>query len=309
MKKILTAILLTACLSLVACNSNDTTTEKKSENNTSQAELFKGDYVVSADYVKDNLNDITLIDARGEKAAKKESVKGAIPLDWQYLATTETGEPGDENWGCILDKEELGKRLSEKGVSMDKAVVLFASADQGWGEDGRIAWELMASGYKDVKIVDGGYNAIKLAGVETQKGQTDIKPANVKIDSIDNSGTINTEELKKDYDKYKIIDVREKDEYDGATKYGEKNGGHLPGAININFTSLFNEDGYLKSNDELKKIFKEKGIEPSDNVVTYCTAGIRSAHMKLVLNMLGYDNVKNYDESFYRWSAVEKLEK
>ena len=169
------------------------------------SEPFEGKYVVTADYVKENLDDIIVVDARGEDEAKKGTVKGAVATTWQYLATCEDGEAGDANWGCILDTKRLSERLGELGLAKDKEIVLFSNAEKGWGEDGRIAWELIAAGYEDVKIVDGGIKALKAAGVETVKGVAEPKPVSVEIDSIDETHVINTDELKEIYDDCKIV--------------------------------------------------------------------------------------------------------
>ena len=220
------------------------------------SEPFEGKYVVTADYVKENLDDIIIVDARGEDEAKKGTVKGAVATTWQYLATCEDGEAGDANWGCILDTKRLSERLGELGLAKDKEIVLFSNAEKGWGEDGRIAWELIAAGYEDVKIVDGGIKALKAAGVETVKGAAEPKPVSVEIDSIDETHVINTDELKEIYDDCKIVDTRTDKEYNGKTMYGEANGGHLPGAIQIRYTDLFNSDSTLKSNEDLTKMFE-----------------------------------------------------
>ena len=159
-----------------------------------------------------------------------------------------------------------------------------------------------------VKIVDGGYNALVAAGLETSNGGAEPVPVEVTIESIDQTHVINTDELVSDYDQYKIVDVRADEEYNGEVLYGESKGGHLPGAIHIPFGSLFDENGMLKSNEELTAIFEEAGLEKDDKIVTYCTAGIRSAFMQLIMEDCGYGNVKNYDESFYRWSAVQDVE-
>ena len=185
------------------------------------AEPFEGEYIVDADYVKENLDDIILVDARGDEAAAEETIKGAVPIMWQYLATCEDGVSGDANWGCILDPERLSVRLSEKGLDMDKEIVLFAAAQDGWGDDGRIGWELLAAGYDDVKLVNGGFNALKEAGIETQKGGTTPEPADVTVEAIDETHLINTDELKANYDDYKVVDVRADEEYDGETLYGK----------------------------------------------------------------------------------------
>lgn len=309
MKKKLACLLIASLtVGLVGCGASGETSKSKG-GETEKKEAFSGKYVVDADYVKENLDKIILVDARGEEAANKKTIKGAIPIMWQYLATCEDGVAGDPNWGCILDVERLSERLSEKGIAQDKEIVLFAAAQEGWGDDGRIAWELIAAGYENVKMVDGGYQALVDAGIETQKGGAKPEKADVKVEAIDETHLINTDELKANYDDYKVIDVRADEEWEGKTLYGEANGGHLPGAIHIRFTDLFNEDGTLKSNDDIVKMFEKEGISKDDQIVTYCTAGIRSAYMQLVLEMCGFENTKNYDESFYRWCAVEELEK
>lgn len=280
-------------------------TEEQEENTV---EAFTGKYIVNAEYVKENLDNIILIDARGSDAAENGTVKGAIALAWQYLATCEDGASGDANWGCILDTDRLSQRLSELGLAKDKEIVLFAAAQNGWGDDGRIAWELIAAGYENVKMVDGGYQALEAAGLELQKGGSEPRAAEVSVEAIEQTHTINTDELQADYDTYKVVDVRADEEYNGEVLYGEANGGHLPGAIHIRFTDLFKEDGALKSNAEITAMFEAAGLSREDKIVTYCTAGIRSAYMQLIMEMCGYENAKNYDESFYRWAAVGELE-
>jgi thiosulfate/3-mercaptopyruvate sulfurtransferase len=294
MKKFLTLAVLTLGLTLTGCGNSNDATDDSTKEATSPKTTFKGEYTVDADYVKDNLDDIILIDARGDDAAKKETVKKAVPMAWQYLADVESGATGDENWGLVLEPKKLAERLGEKGIDKDKEVVLFASAQEGWGDDGRIAWELLAAGYKDVKMVKGG---------------TELKPVDVKIDSLNQDHMIKTDELKADYDDYKIVDVRANEEYDGEVLYGEAKGGHLPGAIQVRYTDMFNKNGTLKSNEKLTKIFEDAGLSKDDKIVTYCTAGIRSAYTQLVMDMCGFKNVKNYDGSFYRWAKVEDVEK
>lgn len=310
MKKTALFLALVLTVGLVGCSAPKEDAEKEDTSGTEETktEAFTGEYVVDADYVKDNLDNIILVDARGDEAAAKETIKGAIPIMWQYLATCEDGASGDENWGCILDTERLSERLSEKGLAKDKEIVLFAASQEGWGDDGRIAWELIAAGYEDVKMVDGGFAALKAAGLETAKGGAEPEAVDVVVDSIDTTHVINTEELKDNYDDYKVVDVRADEEYDGQTLYGEVKGGHLPGAIHIRFTDLFQKDGTLKSNAEITKMFEDAGLSKDDQIVTYCAAGIRSGYMQLILEMCGFENSKNYDESYYRWCAVEEVE-
>jgi thiosulfate/3-mercaptopyruvate sulfurtransferase len=275
-----------------------------------QAAAFSGKYVVDAKYVLDNVgkDGILLVDARGEDAAKEGTVKGAIAVIWQMFADVTNGKPGDAMWGTLLEPVALSEVLSTTGISPDKEIIVFAGAQKGWGDEGRVAWGLLAAGFPNVKIVDGGYDALVAAGVPTVKGAAAYTPAQVTISSIDQKHIINTDALAADYDSYKIVDVRADEEFNGEVLYGEAAGGHLPGAIHIRFTDLFKADGTLKSNDEIVALFEAAGVQKTDKVVTYCTKGIRSAYAQMVLEMCGYENTLNYDESYYRWCASQQVE-
>ena len=74
--------------------------------------------------------------------------------------------------------------------------------------------------------------------------------------------------------------------------------GHIPGAVNVSWGKAVNEDGTIKSVDELKKIYAAAGIDGSKPIITYCRIGERSSHTWFVLNkVLGYDT-RNYDGSW-----------
>jgi len=308
------SLMLTTTISLVGCGKKEEVKPEANSSKGAQVEekvSFKGKYIVDVSYVKESLEkeNLLLIDARGEETAKKGTIQGAMAMAWQSIAKVEDSKAGDEMWGTILEPEELSKKLSNLGIDKDKEIIIFAAAKNGWGDDGRILWELVAAGYDNVKMVDGGYDAMVSAGLPVVKEIATPELADVKIEAIDDTHLINTDALKKEYENVKVVDVRADEEYEGKTLYGEAKGGHLPGAIHIKYTDLFNEEENLKSNDDLTKIFETSGLSKSDKIVTYCTAGIRSAYMQLILEMCGFENSLNYDESYYRWCAVEEVEK
>ena len=46
--------------------------------------------------------------------------------------------------------------------------------------------------------------------------------------------------------------------------------GHLPGAIHLNYTAIFDDDdGTLKPAAELRELLEAKGIKPESTVHTY----------------------------------------
>lgn len=271
---------------------------------------FHGEYIVTGEYAKERIGagDVVFIDARGWQKAVLGTLKGAIATTWQELCTCQEGKEGDENWGKIPEPKDLEGRLGELGITKDKEIIIFADTLTGWGDDARIAWELLAAGYDDVKLIDGGYDAARDAGAETQLFASSATPGEVSIDSIDETHVMTTEELQENYEEYTIVDVRTDEEYNGAVLYNEAQGGHMPGAIHVPYTDLFQEDGTLKPNDELTDMFEAAGVEKDDKVVTYCTGGIRSAYTQMVLEMCGYEHTWNYDQSFWRWAVVGEVE-
>lgn len=271
---------------------------------------FHGEYIITGEYAKDRIGveDVLFIDARGWQKAVLGTLKGAIATTWQDLCTCQEGQAGDADWGKIPAPDDLEGRLGELGITKDKEIIVFADTLDGWGDDARLVWEFLAAGFEDVKMIDGGYAAAKAAGAETQLFASGSEPGEVTVDSIDNTHVMTTEELQANYDEYTIVDVRTDEEYNGAILYNEEQGGHLPGAIHVRYTDLFQEDGTLKPNSELAEMFESAGVDKEDKVVTYCTGGIRSAYTQLVLEMCGYENTWNYDQSFWRWAVVGEVE-
>lgn len=270
---------------------------------------FTGKYIVDEAYVKTAAGkpNVLFIDARGEEPAKQGTAEGAIAVKWQMLANVQ-GKPGDPMWGTMLEPAALSTALGKLGITKDKEIIVFGAAQKGWGDEGRIVWQLLAAGFSNVKMVDGGITTMNKA-VKIVKGAAAPVPAQVTVTEINNLHNINTDALKADYKNFKIVDVRDDKEYQGEVLYGEAKGGHLPDAIHIRFTDLFKEDQTLKSNDEITKLFTDAGLKKTDKIAAYCTAGIRSAYMQLVMEMTGFENSFNYDESFYRWSAVNEVVK
>ena len=282
--------------------------EEKTERKDSSS--FKGKYVISAQEANEKAEKGTafFLDARGGKKALLGTVKGAVATEWQKISTCKEGKAGDESWGLVPEPEKYQELLQELGIEKEREIIVIGQPEDGWGDDGRIVWQLRQAGCTDVKVVDGGYTAMKDAGLQPKLGASKAEKSDIKIDKLDTAHDITTKELQQDYESYKIVDVRTKEEYDGAVLYDEAKGGHLPDAIHIPYTGLFKEDGTLKGNEELIALFEKSGLEKEDKIVTYCTGGIRSAYMQLVLEMCGYENTYNYGQSFWRWANVGEVE-
>lgn len=292
-------------MSITAC-AKMSTTDNSVENTVNYAD---SSYIAEVDWLKDNVgkDNVLILDARKAEDYSKSHIPGAINVEWPAFANME-GKPGDKGWGVILDSKGLAEAFSSIGVDKNKTVIVYGDTKNGWGEDGRFVWMLRMAGVEKSKILNGGFNLWEAKGYKTTKDVPKNQKTEFAIEKLDDRFTVDTEWVKENLQRAKILDSRSKEEYDGAVNFGEARGGHLPGALNVPYKKLLNEDGTLKNQDELQAIFKETGIEKEDEIATYCTAGIRSAHLAIVLRMAGYDKAKNYDESFYTWAADEDLD-
>ncbi|MDM0447749.1 sulfurtransferase [Clostridium perfringens] len=293
-----TCVVTAIGMAFVGCSGKNSNAAK----GTTESKGYNNDYFVTANWLADNLENknIVILDARSEKAYNKEHIPGAINVAWQSLANMK-GKAGDKGWGVALNKEELSKKLEALGIDKNTEVITYANKD-GWGEDGRLTWELKTAGINS-KMLDGGFDIWSKEGRVTTKDVPVVVSKTLNIEQINSNTTVTTKNLYENMSKYTIVDARAKDEYDGATKFGEAVGGHIKGAISLPFNEVYNEDGTIKSEKELNEIFKKAGLTKEQEIVTYCTAGIRSAHLALILNMLGY-NAKNYDASYYEWATT-----
>lgn len=303
-------ILLTAVTCLAVLGAHGCASSVKTEK-TDGSSSFEGAFIISAKEAEGKIGDpdVLFVDARGTDLAEKGTVEGAVVTDWQSLSTCQEGTAGDEGWGLVPEPEDLTKRLQQLGIEKDKEIIVLGQPEDGWGEDGRVLWELREAGCEDLKIVDGGITAMKDIGVDTTAEPAEPKVSDIVVEELDESHDIKTEELQENYEDYKLLDVRTPKEYDGAVLYNEAQGGHLPGAVNIPYVDLFEEDGTLKEKEVLIQMFEDSGFEKEDQIVTYCTGGIRSAYVQLILEMCGYENTYNYGQSFWRWSVVGEVEK
>ena len=185
--------------------------------------------------------------------------------------------------------------------------MIVYTAIPGWGEDGRIVWMLRMAGINDAKMLDGGWELWTAAELAQDKETPAVTATTTSIAALDEGLNATTDWIQSNAATIKIVDARSTKEYQGATDFGEARGGHLPNAISIPFESTFNADGTLKSTEELKTIFTQSGLTTEDEIVTYCTKGIRSAFMTLELRMAGFGKARNYDASFYAWAGNPAL--
>ncbi|NJK99912.1 MAG: sulfurtransferase [Spirulinaceae cyanobacterium SM2_1_0] len=238
----------------------------------------------------------TLLDARPHPQARP--LPGARVVRWQEFSQTASGQRGE----LLTDDDVLTARLRELGVRGDRPVIVVGDPRRDWGEDGRIVWMLRSLGHPQAVLVDGGYAALTATDrpqnlpVATPGDFTIARQADWSISQTEVRARLTQPGVV-------LLDTREAREYRGATPYGEQRGGHLPGAEHLYFQDLLADNGKLLPRDQIAVQLAQRGITAATEIVVYCTGGVRSAWLAVVLADLGY-TVRNYAGSTWQWSAA-----
>ena len=102
-----------------------------------------------------------------------------------------------------------------------------------------------------------------------------------------------------------LVDARSPDQYLGKAKSDlVSRAGRIPGAINLPFSSLYDNAGHrLKPVTDLASLVPSRLANRETKIVTYCNTGHWSSIDWFVLHeLLGYANTRLYDGSMAAWT-------
>jgi thiosulfate/3-mercaptopyruvate sulfurtransferase len=232
---------------------------------------------------------LILVDARSYKDYFEGHIPGAVNLDFFYYHWFDTSKEGMKAFNM-----QMRKLLSILGVTKEKTVVFYD--DVSGMSASRGVWLLIYFSHKKAFMLDGGIKKWKSIGLPLEIKTNGFKPAKF-------SGKINKdvfagfEYIRKNLNKIKLVDARAEEEFKGTVIRAARKG-HIPNAINIDWTLNIEEDGTMKKNESLSKPYK---LSKDDEIVTYCQGGYRAANSFLALKKLGFKNVKVYVGSWGEW--------
>ena len=157
-----------------------------------------------------------------------------------------------------------------------------------------------------VYLLDGGLDAWRADGHPIAKEITTAKHGSYKIHERSDA-VVDCDFVKASLTNphISIVDARGSQFYNG-TSAGMTRSGHIPGAVNIPFTTLVDSTNKLKDKKALEAIFREAGVKPGNTIVAYCHVGQQATLVYFAARYLGYD-VRLYDGSFDDWSGREEL--
>ncbi len=305
----LTGWLVAACGAGAGTTGSTAQSAQSQSNNSTTATnanaFVNPNLVVSADWLKQNLKaaNVRVVDARAAADFEKGHIPGAVSL-----AVADTFDPGkDKNYPD--SKEKLEALFGSKGIGDGVRIVTY---DAGNGTDttgSRLFWTLEYAGHANVAVLDGGLKAWQAAAGEVSTEATTVPT--VKFTSKIDPAKLPTKDqcMLAIGDPTKVVlDARSPEEFRGEDVRA-KFGGHIPGAVNIDYRTNFTGAGILKAPAELRSLYESKGVTKEKEVIAHCQTGQRSSVTYLALRLLGYQKVGNYAGSWVEWGNDAETKK
>lgn len=255
--------------------------------------------LLEPDALEPHLNDpgLLVVDLRAPQAYAAGHVPGAVNLN--YAEIVRAAPPA---MGLLPDEKQLGAVLSRIGLTPETHLVAYD--DEGNGRAARLLWTLDALGHTRFSLLNGGLVAWAREGhaLEREIRQPTASRYNAAFANPDAVADKDYVLSRLGQPDLALLDARTPAEYQG-TDVRAARGGHIPGAVNMNWTDAIDTAGNLrfKPAEALRPMLEGLGVTPDKEVIVYCQTHHRSAHTYVVLKHLGYERIRGYAGAWSEW--------
>jgi len=241
-------------------------------------------------------SDLLLVDLSQPQTYVQYHLPGAVFLEYAWIIHIE-----QPRMGLLPDAAQLSNVLSAMGLTDTTHVVAYD--DEGGGRACRFLWTLDVVGHTNFSLLNGGLHAWANEG--HQVTSEIYYPSKTQYKAEIHPEPMADRQYILDHlhnDKIAILDTRSPQEYAGIKVFAQR-GGHIPGAINIEWTEAMDKSRNmrLKPENELRELLETHGITRDKEIITHCQTHHRSAHTYILLKSLGYAKVKGYPGSWSDW--------
>jgi thiosulfate/3-mercaptopyruvate sulfurtransferase len=197
--------------------------------------------------------------------------------------------------------------MAKLGISDSTRVVVYD--ERGGIYAARLWWILNYYGHSNVALMNGGW--IKWTAEQRSASTAAASPGTAKFTARPQTHWVATaSDVVGAIGKagVTIVDARTPAEIDGKDLRNIKRGGFVPSSVPVYWEDLLDaQKKTFKPADELKKIYEERGIVPSNEVIAYCQVGMRASVDLFALHLIGYDRLRNYYGAWEEWGNRDDL--
>lgn len=278
--------------------------------------------LVSSDWLAKHLDDPDLVVAdmrwrengRGPALYERGRIRGAVYLDW----STDLVDEQSPVAFMLAGPGQFARAMEVRGIGDETVVVAYA--DRMGSGPYRLWWASRVYGHDNVRVLDGGWDKWMREGrpvstdpVTPRCARWTPRPPVALVATAEDVAAAAHDQSTL------LLDSRAPEQYRGEfvwfetgqvpagadgiarTPRGEARAGHVPGAVNVPYDSLYRADLTMKSPGELRAVLNEAGVDRASKAITYCGCGISASALLFALTLAGVEQCALYDASWEEW--------
>lgn len=267
--------------------------------------------LVSTEWLAENLSNPDLIVVDGswylpqmgrdaDAEYLKHHIPGAIRFDIDDISDPTSGLPH-----TLPQPHVFSSKVRKLCIGDGQTIVVYDG--MGLFSAPRVWWMFKVMGVRDVFVLDGGMVKWQAEGRPTEDGKPMQRPERHFTARLDHGAIATYEDVVSivETGQAQMLDARDPGRFAGTQPEPREGmrSGHMPGALNLPFKALINDDGTFKNRNALAKAYAEAGVDLDKPVTTTCGSGVTAAVLTLGLTVLGAKNLKLYDGSWSEWGG------
>jgi thiosulfate/3-mercaptopyruvate sulfurtransferase len=266
------------------------------------------DSLVSTQWLADEMgaSDLRIVDAtaflpeHGRDPLREYEachIPGAVFMDLADIVDSASPVPN-----TLPSAEKFASRMQALGLGDGSRVVLY---DDSPVKTATRAWFMLTMfGAQNVALLDGGIAKWKAEGRKCAQGLEKLRHRHFTVWSDDSHVRTKADVLANlASNAEQVIDARGAPRFTGAAPEANPAlaSGHIPGARNLPYATLFAPDGTWKSPEAIKALFEAAGIDLARPLISSCGSGMTANVLIFAAHLIGKHDVALYDGSWSEW--------
>ncbi|KAM3914990.1 thiosulfate sulfurtransferase-like [Leptodactylus fuscus] len=242
----------------------------------------------------------------GRKEYEEKHIPGAL-----YFDIDECKDLTSPYEVMLPSESHFAKYVGNLGINNDTHVVIYDADQVGVYYSARAWYMFRVFGHSKVSVLNGGFRNWVQQGLPVTSEVVKPKPESFR--AVLNPCLVKTfEDIQRNMTtkEFQLVDSRSVGRYEGTEpEPGEVIfPGHIPGSLNLPFTSFLTEEGFEKSPDEMKQLFQATGVDLTKPLTITCRRGVTACQLALASFILGKEDTAVYDGSWFEWFHRSKPE-
>lgn len=252
-----------------------------------------GQIIIDAQSLSDYIgkDGVVIVDMQSEENYAGAHVQGAVNIQ---VSSVLINLPVDN---MLAPRAKIASVLGEAGIDNHTQIIIYDDGD--CMKASRLWWSILVYGYDNVRVINGGIDAIRAAGIPLTADNTVVTARKFTTEDRREQYVADMRAVLSQVDNPQknviLLDTRSDREY--------LESGKIPGAVMYDYIKNYYSDGTLMNIQATRINYIQQDIRAENKIILYCQTSMRAAVTFLCLYDAGYRHLKMYDGSYLEWSA------